>query len=447
MAKENRALILMDKGTQLLPDALGQLAAAFTSHNPGLIYGDSEFNTPEGTEPQFKPAWDPYLFYGHDYLGPVLVDSRVILDTDLNQLASPTALRTHLILAASRKGCCHLPIPLSSCHSTELPQGELAQRREVLQNSSLWKGADIKVTPHPVNPHLNRLSFTLKNEPRVSIIIPTRDRVDLLSVCLESLWQVSSYKNIELIIVDNGSTQKETLDLFSSAREKGAQIISYPHIFNYAAMNNLAAQQAGGEFLCFLNNDTEVVTPDWLQEMISLARQPGVGCVGAKLIWPNNLVQHGGVVIGTHQLAAHVGNGWTRDCPGYMNRNLLTQQWSTVTAACLVTPKSLFLETQGFDPVRFPVAFNDVDYCLRLRQQGKRVLWTPWAVLNHNESASRGKDVSPVQKARSNMEMHHFRTKWGAYDDPFYNPNLTLSNVVEPFDGLALPPYKRGVRQ
>ena len=446
LARENKAVLLKAANELMLPNALGHMAHAFDAFNPGLVYGDAEEQSSEEVMPQFKPAWDPYLFFGYDYLGPVLVSSEVILALDLNALNSPIAVRTTLILAASEKGCCHLPTPLSSCTSIQMSKERMDQRRNVLQQSNFWEGALPKVLPHPTLPELNRLSFTLQHSPKVSILIPTRDRADLLAVCLNSLWQISTYENIEILIVDNGSIEQDALALFDQACEKGARVISYPHPFNYSAMNNLAAKQASGEYLCFLNNDTEVVTPDWLQEMVALAQQPDVGCVGAKLHWPNDLVQHGGVVVGTHQLAAHVGNGWTKDCPGYMNRNQLTQQWSAVTAACLVTPRSLFLDNGGFDPVHFPVVFNDVDYCIRLRKKGKKILWSPWAILNHHESASRGKDVSPVQKARSNMEMHHFRTKWGGYHDPFYNPNLTLSAVVEPFDGLALPPHKREIR-
>jgi GT2 family glycosyltransferase len=290
------------------------------------------------------------------------------------------------------------------------------------------------------------VGFALQEEKRVSIIIPTRDRADLLRVCLESLWHHTSYAHTEIIIVDNASCEAETMALFAQAREKGARVVEYPHPFNYSAMNNMAAQHATGEVLCFLNNDTEVITPDWLEQMLAILEQPGVGAVGAKLLWPNNLIQHGGVVVGPHQLAAHVGNQWHTDAPGYMGRAQLVQQWSAVTAACLLTPRQLFLDSGSFDVLNFPVAFNDVDYCLRLRQRGKHVVWTPQARLYHHESASRGSDTRKHDQARNRMEMWNFRDKWGEYADPFYNPNLTLSTVSEPFNGLALPPRNREYR-
>ena len=459
LAAENSAVLLMSDGAEMLPNALEYLTASAGFSEAGLVYGDSEVMLPDAIQPLFKPVWDPYFFCGHDYLGPVLLSSQVILDLDFLPQESPLALRTRLILAASEKGVSHLPLPLSHCLSHDLDnkhdlpetRAEQTERRQILQEWSFLKQAGAEVMAHPQHPHLNRLRFTLPRQhqvstPLVSIIIPTRDRADLLRTCLDSLWQVSTYKNVEILIVDNGSVEEDTLRLFQSARRKKAKVLPYPHQFNYAAMNNLAARKAQGDVLCFLNNDTEVLTPDWLQEMLYLLLQPQVGCVGAKLLWPNDLVQHGGVVVGTHQLAAHVGNGWIKDTLGYMNRNQLTQQWSAVTAACMLTRRSLFLDTGAFDAVHFPVAFNDVDYCLRLREQGKKIMWTPWAQLNHHESASRGKDVTAAQKARNAMEIHHFRTKWGHYEDPFYNPNLTLSAVAEPFDGLALPPRKREIR-
>ncbi|EIM64864.1 glycosyltransferase family 2 protein [Desulfobacter postgatei] len=444
LAASNEGVLLMCEGTNLLPQALVRMAAAHREKQAALVYGDSEIEKEETIRPLFKPAWDPFLFCGYDYLGPVLIDSRIIRDLDIRPGESHVSLRTRLILAAAEHRVAHLPFPVSLC-KTEIPVDPV-ERREVLRDSAFLRTTSAQITAHPQFTYLNRLSFPLKRRPRVSIIIPTRDRADLLGDCLGSLGQKTAYEAMEILIVDNGSTEEKTFELFRRAEQQGARILPYPHAFNYAAMNNRAAVEARGEVLCFLNNDTRVRSREWLLEMLSLLLLPKVGCVGAKLIWPNELVQHGGVVVGTHQLAAHVGNAWTTDAPGYMYRNQLTQQWSAVTAACLLTWKSIFLDNGGFDPVHYPVAFNDVDYCLRIRELGHQILWTPWAELDHLESASRGKDLTPIQKARSDMEYHHFRTRWGHYDDPFYNPNLTLSAVVEPFDGLALPPRKRKTR-
>ena len=445
-ASKNTALVLLSEGSELLPQALEHLALAASSSGAALVYADSELSTAEGIEPLCKPAWDPWLFGGHDYLGPVLIQSSIIKKAGLQQKDLSLALRTRLILAASQKGVCHLPLIVSSSNGQSAQPAERLARRTILEEWLSTHYGSVNVVEHPEWNNLNQLRFLLKGTPLVSIIIPTRDRADLLQVCLDSLWKVTTYTNVEILIIDNGSVEPETKRLFRSIQKKGVRVLPYPDHFNYAAMNNMAAREARGEVLCFLNNDTEVLTPDWLQEMLALLLLPDVGCVGAKLLWPNGLVQHGGVVVGTHQLAAHVGNGWPSDSQGYLNRNLLIQQWSAVTAACLLTHKALFIDCGGFDAKNFSISFNDVDYCLRLRKQGYKVLWTPHAQLMHHESASRGKDNTPADEARTAVEMHHFRQRWGRYNDPFYNPNLTLSVVSEPFDGLALPPRKREIR-
>jgi O-antigen biosynthesis protein len=455
LAASHDSVLLMPESTEMLPSALGQMAAAARDHGASLVYGDAELHhASDRVLPLFKPVWDPFLFCGHDYLGPVLVDSRIIRDLDLAPDEPLPCARLRVIMAAAENRICHLPFPVSQSRPDIRANTREDTRahahsdpcRQALQAGTFASQTGVEITPHPQYPHLNRLQFPLAKRPLVSILIPTRDRADLLETCLESLWRSTSYDAVELLIIDNHSVEQRTVDLFRRAEEKGAKIVAYPHAFNYAAMNNHAARKARGEILCFLNNDTQITSPDWLEEMVSLLLVPGTGCVGAKLLWPNDLVQHGGVVVGTHQLAAHIGNAWTADAPGYLFCNQLTRQWSAVTAACLVTWKPLFLDNKGFDAVRFPVAFNDVDFCLRLREQGQHILWTPWACLYHHESASRGKDLTPFQQARNAMELHHFRTRWGHFDDLFYNPNLSLSSLTEPFDGLALPPRNRKIR-
>lgn len=447
LSKDHAALLLLDEGTEAAaPQASGRLIAAATACGSALAYGDSEIGEAGGLVPHFKPAWDEYLFCGQDYLGPILVRSGILDGLRLPGPVSPIELRTLLILEASRHGICHVPEVLSRSGEQAGRAGGSEERRRLIKR---WLGPRhniVEVTADPLYPNLDLLNFDLRETPLVSIIIPTRDRADLLGTCLQSLWETSTYPRIEILIIDNGSVRKETLGLLRRAVKRGARVLSRPGPFNYAALNNQAAGEAAGEVLCFLNNDTQVLSPDWLHQMLVLLQHPDAGAVGAKLLWANGLVQHGGVVVGPHQLAAHVGNGWTAEEPGYFNRNQLIQQWSAVTAACMLTPKELFLDSGSFDSVSFPVAFNDVDYCLRLRKHGKKILWTPRAQLMHHESASRGKDVSAGQTARSDMEMHRFRTRWGYYDDPFYNPNLTLSAVGGPFDGLALPPRERRYR-
>lgn len=446
--------VLWHNGEQLHPHAVAHMARAMRESNAALVYADATHHDGEHTIPHCKSAWDVYRFMCHDNLGPYLMRSALVNVPSSCAESTLATLRTRQVLTAHETvdftGIIHLPIFLSETdgETAAIPTcGREIVIREWLQE----RGHSIDV--EAVDTEISRVRWKLPRTPLVSILIPTRDRVDLLRACLTSLDK-TTYPAVEIVLLDNGSTDAEAKALLRLA-EKGrvcrhpVRVIECPGPFNYAAINNRGAREATGELLCLLNNDTEVMHADWLDELVGVALNPldaNVGVVGAKLLWPNRLTQHAGVVVGTHQLAAHIGNQWPDNDAGYMQLNCVTRQVSAVTAACLLTPRKLFLEHGGFDVARFPVAFNDVDYCLRLREAGKRIVWTPHAKLLHHESASRGHDESPAQKARSSMEMQHFRSLWGAYTDPFYNPNLSLSTVLEPFAGLALPPRSRSFR-
>lgn len=446
-AGKHEYVLWLDVGDKLLPGAIAHFLGAARTGQAALVYADSETRLPgQDLTPVFRPAWDPYAFYGVDYLGPLFIASSLIrnlLDGKAPLPDEPDALRARLLFTAEARGIRHLPLVLSEIPA-ERPQS--LERRECIRQQLASVVPNVRVLPFSEVPHCNQITWPLTHTPLVSLIIPTRDKASLLRACLKSL-EKGTYRHMEILVVDNASSEPDALRLLEELDGKDIRVFSYPAPFNYAAINNFAARQAKGELLCFLNNDTEVLTPNWLEEMLGpLLCDRSVGAVGAKLLWPNHLAQHSGVVVGTHQLAAHVGNQWADTDQGYRWRNLITQQWSAVTAACLLTPTELFLESGGFDPVCFPVTFNDVDYCLRLRAKAKKIVWTPHAKLMHHESASRGRDVLPHQKARAAMEMHCFRVRWGQYEDPFYNPNLSLSTVLEPFAGLALPPRLRSIR-
>ena len=223
-----------------------------------------------------------------------------------------------------------------------------------------------------------------------------------------------------------------------------AQVIPYDYPFNYSDMHNQIIHHATGDILCLMNNDISVFQKDWLREMIGHLTRQGVGAVGAKLLWPNDMVQHGGVVVGVDGLAAHTGNYYNRVDHGYFDINISAREQSAVTAACMVLRKSDFISVGGFDPKLFPIAFNDVDLCLRLRQKGLKIIWTPYAELYHLESASRGKDLLPSQSARSKREQLNFIQRWTerGFCDPYYNPNLSLDYLSGPYQGIRLSPKK-----
>ncbi len=284
--------------------------------------------------------------------------------------------------------------------------------------------------------HLPRLS--VKGRPTVSLIIPTRNGVDVLRTCLNSLER-TVYPDREIVVIDNQSDDPETLTYLASLKREGRiTLLHYDAEFNYAHMHNWAVPQCSGEFLCLLNNDTEAIAPEWLAEMVAHAQRPGVGAVGAKLLYPDGTIQHGGVVLGIGGIASHLHKHVGGDSGGYFGRAALIQTVTAVTGACLVMRKQHW-EALGGMSENLPVAFNDVDLCLRLREAGYRNVWVPQAVLYHHESKSRGDERTPANRKRFASECAYMQWRWGPMfaSDPGYNPNLSLDH--EQFD-LAKPP-------
>jgi GT2 family glycosyltransferase len=277
--------------------------------------------------------------------------------------------------------------------------------------------------------------------PLVSVIIPTKDKKELLEVCVNGLVNKTNYKNLEIIIIDNGSTDQEAIEYLRTL----PKTISYVKVirddgpFNFSRLNNRAAREAKGELLLFLNNDIEVVEPEWLTEMVSLAVRPDTGAVGAKLLYPDGRIQHAGVILGIGGVAGHSHKYFQGSDPGYFKRNILRHSVSAVTAACLLIKAELFHKVNGFDEKHLAVAFNDVDFCLKVRELGFRNIYTPYATLLHHESVSRGHEDSPEKIARFSREIKYMQKKWDLKNDPYYNPNLT--DVSEDFT-LAFPPRR-----
>ncbi len=275
--------------------------------------------------------------------------------------------------------------------------------------------------------------------PLVSIVVPTRDRVELLRQCVESILSRTTYGNYEVVIVDNQSAEEATLTYLAEVtRDSRVRVLPHDHPFNYSQINNDAVSQCRGELVCLLNSDIEVITTDWLEELVSHALRPHVGAVGAMLYYPNGTIQHAGVITGVHGVAGHPYSGMPKGHTGQMARACLAQGMSAVTAACLVVRRSVYAEVGGLNET-LAVAFNDVDFCLRLRERGYTNIWTPFAELYHHESASRGLEDTPAKRARFQREVQLMMRRWGSgldYD-PAYNPNLTLAG--EPF-ALAFPP-------
>jgi GT2 family glycosyltransferase len=264
--------------------------------------------------------------------------------------------------------------------------------------------------------------------PRVTIIIPTKDQVDLLRVAIQSILDKTLYGNFDILVVNNRSELPETLKYFSSISPlPNVRVVHYGDAFSFAALNNWAVKQTDAPVIALLNNDVEVITPEWLTEMVSHALRPEVGAVGAKLLYPNGTIQHAGVVVGIGGLAGHPHVGLERGTLGYFGRAACVQQFSAVSAACMVMRREVFLEVGGFDEKNFAIAFNDVDIGLRLRQAGYSIVWSPYAQLFHHESASLGLPSGEGRRKQFLAESSNFKRIWAntIAHDPFYNPNLT----------------------
>lgn len=282
--------------------------------------------------------------------------------------------------------------------------------------------------------------------PRVSLIVPTYNRLDLIEQCVSSILDKTDYPNYEILIVDNRSDDPKVLAYFESLRGNARiRVLRDDRPFNFSALNNRAVAQADSEFVGLINNDTEVITPGWLTEMVGIALQSGVGAVGARLWYPDDTLQHGGVILGIGGGAGHSHKGLPRSEPGYNGRAAMTQTLSAVTAACLVIRKQIYLQVGGMDEINLQVAFNDVDFCLRVRELGYRNVWTPYAELYHHESATRGFEDNPVKQQRFMNEVKYLQQRWRAeiLYDPAYSPNLTLHR--EDFS-IAWPPRVEPLR-
>jgi GT2 family glycosyltransferase len=300
-----------------------------------------------------------------------------------------------------------------------------AGRRAVADHLQLAGGGTVEAAQEC--PMFNRIKFPLPAVlPLVSIIISTRDHSELLRKAVDSIHSVSTYTNYEIVIVDNGSRDPEAVAYLASlAKRSRIRVIRDDSLFNFSRLSNTGVAQAMGEVVCLLNNDIEVITPDWIEEMLSFAIKPDVGAVGARLWYPNGKLQHGGVIIGAGGVAGHYHHQLPRGNIGYFGRAALQQELSAVTGACLMVRRGIFQKVGGLDE-KLEVAFNDIDFCLRLRAAGYRNVWTPFAELIHHESASRGYEDNPEKIERFKREVDFMQVRWGKTleQDPFYNPNL-----------------------
>ena len=277
-----------------------------------------------------------------------------------------------------------------------------------------------------------RTKYCWKEKPLISIIIPNKDHIEDLKKCMDSIDEKSTYRNYEFVIVENNSTEEETFVYYKQIEKReNVQVIYYEGGFNFSKINNFGVQYAKGEYLLLLNNDTEIIAPECLEELLGYCMRDDVGIVGAKLCYPDDTIQHAGVVIGFGGMAGHAFIESSRYDIGYMGRIMCAQDYSAVTAACMMTKKSVFERVDGLTE-KLVVAFNDIDYCLKVRGINKLVVYNPYAELYHYESKSRGLEDTPERIERFNREVALFTERWENIlieGDPYYNPNLTLDKA------------------
>jgi GT2 family glycosyltransferase len=326
-----------------------------------------------------------------------------------------------------RPAAFHIPLILSHRQPKSMFQTASRRKRSI---ESIW-GEEVELTEIAGIPHALRAHFSARRSlPKVSILVPTRNGHDLLSVCMSGLSQLDYAGGVEVIVIDNESDDPATLAYLDRLEGEGVMVLRHPGAFNFSAMNNRAARAATGELLCLLNNDIEMHDRDWLKSMALHAMRPGVGAVGALLQYPDGTVQHAGVTVGTGEAAGHVYRGILIGESGHRNMHRLTRHVTAVTAACLVVRKELYFEAGGLDEIDLQVAFNDVDLCLKLSQLGYRNVFAGEALLTHHESKSRGSDFSSQNLSRYLGELAHLQKKWGTkqFIDPYGHPLVMRSS-------------------
>jgi len=394
---ENPWLMPIVAGDRLARGAASTYRKAISEMEVGIAYADDDLLTNAGkrADPHFKPDWNSELFRHFDYLSGACV-----LRTsheELEGLAETDDWTRHLVVQAAEQG-------------TPLHVGEILHHRRARPRPKLAAAPAIQQ----------------RCLPPVTVIVPTRNRFDLLQTCLSGI-AATNYPDIEVIVVDNDSDDPQTLDYLSSLDPARHRVLRHAGAFNYSAINNRAVAEARGQLLCLLNNDIEVTEPDWLATMAVQALRKDVGAVGARLLYPDGRIQHAGVVIGMGNAAGHAHRFLQPDEEGYFRRHALPQFVSAVTAACLVVKRDRFLAVGGLDESNFAVAFNDVDLCMRLNRRGYQSLYEPRATLIHHESVSRGFDRDPIGAARLSAELEALKNLWRTDEvvDPYHHPNLS----------------------
>ncbi|MFC4352560.1 glycosyltransferase [Fodinicurvata halophila] len=452
-------IVLMHHDDLLAPHALYMVVEAINRHpDTAIIYSDEDHVDAEGirSNPYFKPDWDYDLFLGQYYLNHLVAYPRPLVrqaggfregfegsqDWDL-------ALRV-LEAAGPQPEVQHIPFVLYHQRQEEqgfsysVIEGACTAAQTAVNEHLVRTGQPAKAVASGHSSHL-RIRWDLPDPPPlVSIVIPTKDRCELLRLCTEGLLTRTTYAPLEIVIVDNGSSEPDALALLRELdAHRHVTVLEAPGPFNFSYLVNHGVAASTGEVCVLLNNDIDVINPDWLQELTAQVLRPEVGAVGAKLYYANDTLQHGGVILGIGGVAGHAHRFIHHEHPGYFNRLNLVHSLSCVTGACLAVRRAVYTEVGGLDETNLKVAYNDVDLCIRLGQAGYRIIWTPHARLYHYESVSRGEDTTPEKRERYRNEVQYMKSRWVSVlpNDAYYNPNLTMDR--EDFSLAPVPRLQR----
>jgi len=423
---ESTRLLLLNSG-----DAISKVSFdVFLTCDSGadVVYCDTDKIDAKDrrVSPHFLPDWNPDLQLSTGYIFTGVICNAALVKRSGVRSSTIAGIVLELWIKLPHSSVEHIPYTLiHRSPNKKITLEALADIRTVVESFT-------SATPS-YNEELavNTIQWPVESEPLVSLIIPTKNGKALVKACIESILEKTVYQNYEILLIDNGSDEKESLDYFAKLEKHSKiRVLRYPGAFNYSAINNFGVQHASktSSIIGLINNDIEVINPYWLTSMVGHAVRDDIGCVGAKLLYSDGRIQHAGVVLGYGGGAGHAHKYFPRYHPGYIKRLIATQNYSAVTAACLLVKKSLFVDVNGLNEQDLTVAFNDVDFCLRVKETGVRNVYCAEAELYHHESVSRGLDHAPEKAARFNRELEFLKQQWGEYiqHDPAYSPNLTL---------------------
>ena len=434
-------LALFDPDDLLAPNALFEVASAIEKDKADVVYTDEDKVTSdlkEHFQPHFKPDFNPDLLCSNNYICHLFVVKRSLaLKLGGQDPAYDGAQDYDFIFRCTEEAEKIVHIAKILYHwrvhqasTADTPTSKMyafdAGKRAI--EAHLQRiGAKAEVS-HTKDLGFYRVKYQVQGNPKVSIVIPNKDEKETLKKCLESIWQKTTYSNYEIILVENNSTTREIRDYYQELDGKnGVRVVYWDKEFNYSAINNFGISYAKGDYILCLNNDITVISPEWMEELLANCQRPEVGIVGARLYYPDNTIQHAGIVLGMGGCAGSLFVGLARSRGGYLHKAALQQDLSAVTAACFMVKKEAFEKVGGFEE-KLAVAFNDVDFCLKVRHAGYLVVYDPYAELYHHESKTRGYENTEAKKRRFQEEIEYMRCHWmpDILRDPYYNENLSL---------------------